>query len=442
MRDNSFNKVLLPLFLFLFLSGTAQKNQVKIVINASTGQPLDFVYITAVEKQINMFTNKEGKFILITDPAVTQYNFYKMGYYPEKKSLSDIAKNDTIKLIERIIGLDEVTVTSRIIDTVVKDKRFYVNDYLLLPNNDIVLLTSKINYKGFEIAYYKKDRGITCVKKIKNETDEHFKLDCFNNVQLLTNAYSRQLFFLNDSTFDFLDRNRRSLFDSSLALCALKLDTEVVFKSFLPPTKIKTSYFDSYANSPFLTYVSASKHLRKNLYTVVYNKQLKEMLDYEVADMAMIILNAKMFGIKAPSRQNIESQMNLFYTKVAKPIYAPIFLQRDSIVVFNFNQNIIAFIDNRGNVLREVKIDEKEFSQFRDFEVIHDPLKNRFYVRTKNFDNCTLSEISINTGKILKKIKLEKTFARNIQVLNGHIYYLVKEKEWDDTCYLYKQNSL
>lgn len=447
MRDILFKQVVLSLFLLLFLQGYSQKSLTKVVVNSNSKLPIDFAFITSPDKKMSLMTNKEGKFMLIPDPEVKTYRFYRMGYYPLNKSAAELAKCDTIFLKERSISLDEITVTSKVIETIVKDKRYYVNDYLVLPNSDILLLTSKINFNGFDIAYYKRDKGITCSKHIKNETGEEFKLDCFNNVQLLTNVYSRQLFFMSDSLFDFLDRNDRAFYDNTLGICVLKTDTEVVFKTSLPPRQIdETTYFDVYANSPFMTFVIASKHIRKRLYTVSYSKELKEMYYREVSDMKMIQATTKLLtqgtGAHMASQQSCEAQMDLFFTKVAKPIYAPVFQRQDSIIVFNFNENVIVYLNNNGKVLKQVKIDEKDFSQFRDFEVIHDPIKQQFYLRTKGFDHCNLSLLDINTGKIAKKIKLEKKFAKNIQILNGHAYYLVKEKEWDDTCYLYQQNNL
>ena len=75
----------------------------------------------------------------------------------------------------------------------------------------------------------------------------------------------------------------------------------------------------------------------------------------------------------------------------------------------------------------------------RDFNVLFDEVSGYFYIYSKEFDKRTLNRLDLNTGKAIKKIKLEKIFAGKISVYNNSIYYLVKEREWDDTAYLYEQ---
>ena len=125
---------------------------------------------------------------------------------------------------------------------------------------------------------------------------------------------------------------------------------------------------------------------------------------------------------------------------IAKPIYAPLFLLKDTVVLFNFEEGAIVFLNKEGQFLKQVKLKDKEFSTFRDFEILFDPIKTKFYFKTKEFDRSVLSVIDIYSGSVKEKIHLEKLFAKNIQGLNDKLYYLVKEKEWDDTCYLYQQN--
>ena len=437
------NEIFIATFLFFLLlsfNSFSQNKQSKVIIDSKTKLAIDYVYISSDDKKINLLSTKEGKFTFLFDDNSKAFTFYKIGYYPKTITKEVLSKRDTVLLEERYIGLDEITVRSNAIDTIVRDKRYYVNDYLVLPNSDFLILTSKINFKGFEIAYYKKDKGIIFSKKIKNEKDEHFFVDCFKNIHLVTNTFSRQLFFISDTVFEFLDKNIRSKFDSTLAKCVLKIDSQVLVKSSLPPQIIKGQYFDHTKNSPFLTYVKLSKHHRKNFYTIMYNKELREMVDYEIADANMTQSSTTMLGGQAQSGQSSEAKFVQFFSQIAKPIYAPVFLKNDTVIVLNFQENTIVFFNKNGVILKEIKINEKEFSSFHDFEIIYDALKQKFYLREKEFDRQTLAVVDIYKGAVSKKIKLEKTFAKNIQVFNGRIYYLVKEKEWDDTSYLYQQN--
>lgn len=424
-----------------FIKGFSQQGLKRFIVNSRTGFAVDYVYVSSNDKKINLVSNNEGKIIIIPDSKVKWYSFYKLGYYPQNVTTETLLKNDTIFLVEKPFVLEEITVKGKkVIDTIIKDKRYYVDDYLVLPNNNFIVITSKINVKGFEISHYIKGKGITCTEKFKNENGAFLFTDCFKNIHLVTNNYSRQLFFQSDSIFDFLPKYNRTRFDSTLAICALKIDTQIVIKTSRPPIKIEQEYFDIKVNSPFLTFFIVGKNQKHFFHSVVYNKHMREMLDAEMNDSEMIRRSAKDIGVRSPSQEQIEAQRQLFFTKIATPIYAPIFLKNDTVIVFNFQENHISFLNKAGHLLKEIPIDEKAYSGLREFEVIYDTPKQKFYIRSREFDRCLLNRIDIYSGEISQKIKLEKVFAHNIQVLNDHVYYLVKEKQWDDTSYLYQQN--
>jgi hypothetical protein len=253
--------------------------------------------------------------------------------------------------------------------------------------------------------------------------------DCFKNVHLVTDKFARQLFFDSDSSFQFLPKYTRAVFDSTLGPCVLKLDTEVIMKHTLPPGIIELTTFDTKRSSPFLDYYKVSKHKKELFYPVRYNKRMQEMIDYAIRDSYL-----------EPNPYIRDNQLALFFNKVAGPLYAPVFLKNDTVILFNFQENKIVFLSRSGLLLGSVTIDKDQFSTMRDFEIVCDNGAQKFYVKLKEFDKCVIRQIDVYTGKSLRTVKIEKVFARNIQIVNNRIYYLVKEKEWDDTAYLYQQN--
>ena len=437
------SRQLLILLSICFHICISQNKSAKIIVDSKTKSPIDYVFVSSNDNKINLMSNTEGKLILLSDTKIKYFSFYKIGYNTQIVLMQDLIKTDTVFLVQKEIKLSEVTISANPLEAIVKDKRFYVDDYLVLPNNDFLIITTRIsnNSKYFDVAYYKREKGITCSKKINNETNPFLFTDCFKNLHLVTDNYSRQLFFTSDSSFDFLPKYSKVKFDSTLKLCALKLDTQLLFKSFRPPQTIPGVYFNFTANSPFLTYIKVYKKNRRIFYSIVYNKEIREMLKSEISDSQALRASMDAADARRPSDQSYESAIDLFYKKVAKPIYAPVFLKNDTVVVFNFQEELIVFLTKTGNLLKEVKLNDKEISTYRDFEIIYDEFKQNFYFKTRGFDKTFLSMLNIYTGSLSRTIHLEKAFAKNIQIQNGKIYYLVKEKEWDDTCYLYEQKQ-
>jgi hypothetical protein len=417
------------------------QNIVRVIVDSRTRFPIDYVAVNSDDKKINLLSTKDGKVMLVKDSKVKSYTFYKMGYEPLSLTVDEIVKKDSIFMKEKFVNLIEISVTSHKLDTVFKNKRCYVNDYLALPNDNFLLITSILNVKGFELAYYNREKGIMQRKKFRNEDGESLFVDCFKNVHLLTNDFSRQIFFDSDSSFDFLPKYARMKFDSTLAKTVLNLDSAVIIKTSRPPMEVQGEYFNTQMNSPFLTYIKISKGKRSRFYTAVYNKSIREMYKSEIPDEAMTQARMKEASVRGESDQAIESKRDLFFTRIAAPIYAPIYLKNDTVIIFNFQENIIVHLSKNGKVLKEVPIDHKSWSTLHEFEVICDYPRQKFYIRSREFDGSALNRINVYTGEISKKIKLEKPFVHNIQVYNDRIFYLVKEMQWDDTMYLYQQNQ-
>lgn len=424
----------LPLFLLTLClapyAALAQKGT-KTIVDANNKLPLDYVSIQSDNNSIKLLSNKDGKFIFVEDGKLKSFKFYKMGYAPLTLPVAELLASDTVFLIPRQIELNEVTVRNNKLDTLVKDKRYYVEDYAVLPNENFLILTYKSEPNDVEVCYYDQSRGICQAKKIRGEPGAHFVTDCFSNLHVLTDNYSRQVFFESDTSFGFLPKYPRKTFDSTLAACVLKLDTQVIMKRCLPPAPVALPHFTVAQNAPFLTYVRVSRHARELFYTAEYNARMREMIKNEVSDFLLM-------GGAIDYRT--ECNIILFFNKIAAPIYAPLFLKNDTVVLFNFQEGSIAFLDRLGTQLKQVKLDEKQFATMRDFEIIHDAGVHKFYVKMRESDRAVLKQIDIYSGKITRTLKLEKIFAKNIQVVNNKLYYLVREKGWDDTQYLYQQN--
>ena len=431
--------ILLPLFFSLICF--SQSKSGKIIVDSQTKLPLDYVFVASNDNKINLISNAEGRLIILTNPKINYFSFYKIGYNTLQMPMEEIASKDTIFMVVKPYKLNEVTISAERLETIIKDKKHYVDDYIALPNNDFLVLMSGIgeHVKFFEVAYYKKDRGITSSKRIYSESGYFLFTDCFKSIHVVTENYSRQVFFSSDSTFDFLPKYTKAKFDSTLSLCALKIDTALIFKSSRPPRKVEGKYFDIKANSPFLTYFKISKNHKSVFYFVAYNKELKQMYRYEVGDSKAIMQSIDAEGGRRPSDQSYEAANDLFFQKIAKPIYAPLFLKNDTVVAFNFQEELIVFISKSNVVLKEIKMNATDITQYRDFEILYDEPQQNFYFKTKGYDKAYLGLFNIYSGSITKTIHLEKTFAKNIQIINNRIYYLVKEKEWDDTCYLFEQ---
>lgn len=422
--------------------GLSQNFSTKIIVDSKTKQPLEFVNIYSEDKLTSQLSNKKGEFIIYSESNIKAFIFNKTGYTTKYISKTNVLKLDTVFLVEQPIQLNEVEIAVKKLEEVIKDKRFYVNDYLVLPNYDFLILTYKINFKGFEVAYYKKDKGVTCSKKYKDEVNEHLFKDCFDNYHLVTNVGSRQFYFPSDTSFDFLPIVRKTLFDSTLSKVVLRLDSQFIYKNENPPSTHKGTYFNTTFNSPYLTYISLFRKKRTELFTVVYNKEMRDIIQSELVDsrknqqvMEESKLNANSYS---PSAQSREASNSFFIETAIGPIYAPIYNKNDTLIILNFQEDKIVFLDKSGILLK--MIDIENFPRYHHFQAYYDVGTQNFYVTVQDNNTHYIKRLNIYTGKFNRTVPLERPFPKNIQIINNRMYFQVKEHSWDDTSYIYLQN--
>jgi len=431
----SVRKIVTIFYLFLSYGLSAQNPSIKVIVDAMSKRNLGVSYISSIDKTVNLLSNNKGEFVFIKNKNISQYTVYKMGYEIKNVSSEYFENNDTVFLVQNLLELNEVVIREKKMDTIIKDKRFYIDDYLVLPNNDFLIIASKMKMYHFEIMYYKKDKGITCTKLIRNENQPELTSDCFKNFHLLTNSYSRQIIFTSDSSFDFLPKYTRAKFDSALGIAVLKIDSMLLIKKEEKTRMLHSKHFSMKQVGQFLDYYKIFKNEIEFFYRVEYNNDLRNMIKNELNDWEIFC-----FAIDPPTSIDAAIQgIQNFETLIVKKIYAPIYLKNDTIVIFNFQEKEIVLSNKMGKELNKSKMKTEEFPLLRDYSIIYDQSQQKFYFKTKGYDKATLSQVTIVTGKLVQKIKIEKPFAKNIQISNSNIYYLVSEKQWDDTKYLYAQ---
>jgi hypothetical protein len=414
----------------LFTINLPAQTRSRVVADSRTRLPIDFVFIHSANKQINILTDKDGKFIFIKDSLIKKMVFYKLGFEEKTLTVKNILDSDTIFLVRKLQTLEEVTVSAEKLVAVVKNKSFYVDDYIALSDHSFLLLTSRINGDGFNVVYQNSSGKIMHSIRIRGEAGGRLVKDCFGNFHVLTENFSRQIFFDSDSSFQFLSRYHRSRFDSTLALCAVKLDTTVVMRSPAVTTIVHTAVWDWTRNTEAISYYFVSKKRRQLFYTADYNQRNKEMIDNELRDWE---------DMPVTSIYAMSAQIGLFFRSIAGPLYVPVFAKKDTIMLFDFQRNAIVFMNTWGKTMKEVGMDSTLSHHMGTFEVLADEVRGEYYLVES--DNQTILQINIHQGTANRTVHLEKAFAKRIQIVNRKLFYLIKEKGWDDTSYLYQQNE-
>jgi hypothetical protein len=127
----------------------------------------------------------------------------------------------------------------------------------------------------------------------------------------------------------------------------------------------------------------------------------------------------------------------VYYT----PLYAPLFVQNDSVLIFDhYDNKLIKYTPNKG-VIESVKIKYHFNSRKSGWEqpLIQDKEGGKIYALFMRNGFTFLSLLDTNTGQIIKTYKLYYKYIEKIQIINNEVFYIYRPYESIQKKYIYKE---
>lgn len=126
------------------------------------------------------------------------------------------------------------------------------------------------------------------------------------------------------------------------------------------------------------------------------------------------------------------------------PLYAPMFVANDTILIFDHYDNMLYKYDMDRNPLDSVSIDyhNPEIEVGNDFEqlLVRDAVTGAMYaVFQRPGGRCYLKKIDLETGEVASEHTLTYDYPADVQVKDGSVYYIYRPFESIQKKYLYKE---
>ncbi len=406
------------------------------IIDSETKLPISQVVIILNNNEKNILSDDDGNFKLISNHVQFNLHFKKLGYaeYHLKVEEADTTSL-IIVLYKKPYELGEVEIDAEKRVAIMKNKRFYIEDYFILPNQTYLLVTSYIGEKGFNLMMSNNHNNIMITKKIEGEVNGELFLDCMGNIYLLSQTISRQVYLYSDTTFRFLTPVSRQSFDTLVLPCVAKIDNSY----FL--TKYNHSY--TYTREGVDIKVSSNQAL---VYKIENHKRMPiKNLTYDQATLAMFknevkYQNAREEVSKYTGGSYSPYDILVSYNAIYRKIYAPVFAINDTLVIFDMFKKEINFFAKDGKACKTIAIERNDYPLYHKLEFLFDRVTNKIYLLSKQSSHQYVSKINLQTGKLYPPVQLYNDLANKIQVYDNEIYYILKDHiEEDGTSYLFKQ---
>lgn len=436
------------LLLFLASSLIAQTEgevfTVEALVCDSVGTAIKDVAVYDAKNNLRSVTNQDGIARIATRLGETLYfshvSFNNKLVGIEKKVLIEDTEGHYSMLVvmqHKTNSLQEVTVTENASHLAYENKTVWIMDYKVQDDGIYMVAgdgtASVLLHLDFE-------QDTISLKPVASKYQKLYQ-DAFGNLHLIG----------PDSTYQiYCDSKQLHL------LYGTKID---VFRQKLEPVKIVTDsimVLQNYANmQQQLVYLMVNRNnkqisvmadlngtaaeMARNARTDVIRDQKMDMLETEFQEMPPIkgVTEGTLRSNFRTDEIDVERRklmvMN-FYNRIRfKPIFCPAIPIRDSIYIFDFQNNNLLKFDNLGHHTSTCGIDFHKTGYFKNLEMknpwdeklIVDAVTGQCFAQFSNDGIVTLKEIDLNDGKVKREIRLtDHSFPQNIQVYNGEVYYL------------------
>jgi len=425
----------------LFLSLPAQDAKIEIkgsVVDVNSNAPIVNSSVKIKDKNLGSISNKIGQFYILSNrlPVVLEISY--VGYETQEYTIEfEPLQPITIQMIPKTELLKGVVITTEKIDTVYRDRHYSVLDYELLSDG-IVLLIYRYTLNRSEILF--KDyngNNIASINTLPGKPLRLFK-DCLDKLHLFTKNKSYQIYFGKEKP-ELHPAVDLSEFIQTMQYCELLHNGKLYYHE------------QGYLDLINIYYSIDTNNLERINFHTVLDQEKLDFLMYNPENLALLNSN---FGPSLSDLQGLSSdgdilsqirnmEVELRFNQMAyfPTIYAPMFKLGDSIIIFNYPNSKIEFFNESDSLIGSTNI-AYHHSTNKDFqnlisslsrtnkwqeEVYVDDSFRKAYTSYLNFNGTkTINEINLQTGQLVKSIKIPFPYVEKIQFHNGFIYYIYK----------------
>ena len=433
----------LVLSLFCNTSFAQDSSIVEIqVIDKQFGEPIQNVTITAVydggnpyrltgTRGLALFTIPSGK--IVTFKLSHEKYFIKSNPY---KKLPQKEINDTIRYTFemefenlRSQQLQEIVIPAPGVPlTVFGSKRLHVEDFEVLNDGDILLLTySRQLKKGSELVLFDglKTKKTFQVPGVAQELVRDFR----GNPHVIC---AEEVFGI------YVDGN-------TIGVSNLEKAYYMTYVAPIVDTNTTKMYFSTF-NPDYPAFEYFSFDQRDSVYKRITGIQDDLMMELYRSEYKWVDVRTKLWAKNLEYRTGIDAEVYVganYFTQSLyyKELYAPLFHRNDSLFVFDYYKDRLYTYDKEGEPLDSVGIYHHYQPKRTGWKknVIQDRATGQIYAVFERAGYSYMGLIDTKTGEISEQVMLEYRYVNKVSVHNNFIYYTYRPFESPQKKYLYKE---
>lgn len=205
---------------------------------------------------------------------------------------------------------------------------------------------------------------------------------------------------------------------------------------------IFTDYWKDY---PMFNYFSYNeKDSTKNQLMTIEDKELMHSYNFEYYNLKpREKLEARRLAMDLKTDKRIVASLMTGFTKSMfyTPLYAPLYIIKDTICVFDHYKDHLYHLDNNGNKLDSIAITYNHPKNWQEWkhQMLKDDIENSIYAVYAKSGHKYIKQISTQTGKELGRYNLQFQSADKLKIHDGYAYYIYRPFESTQEKFFYRE---
>ena len=383
-------------------------------------------------------TNRNGEFqikidykselsVVFTHVGFKSYSRQLTGKMVKSKVVGDTLYWNNIALLENtLIGM---TVLSHRVDTVFGSARYSVEDYSLLPAEEMLLL-------AYEKTLDKQAQLL--LTNSKQELIDTYTVPCHAlhlNEDYATNNYV----VCEDNIY------RINIREGQIHLLSVSEEDFYGFHHRVIDT-IGDKYYYSNYNELYPAVKFYVTERNDTAHTELYEVKDDFMMELYRAQYKYVSGRDKLWAYRKEQATGIDKEIwigaNSFTNDILyKPVYAPLFIINDTVFVFDQYKSMILLFDEYNDSTGVYFVNYHQAPKGEKWEqpIIKDNLEELIYAIYNGGGYTYVRQLNFRTAITGKTTKLKFRFIENIKIEKGYVYYIYRPFESSQKRFLYKE---
>ncbi|MBL7933585.1 MAG: carboxypeptidase-like regulatory domain-containing protein [Bacteroidia bacterium] len=424
-------------FLSLFFKSQQERRVISgVVLTSDSNLPVQNVVVKLAGTYYSTASDNKGSFTLKVPPrARYRLIFSHISFESCVKYLDSTALDTTTIIVKlktktRLLTGVDVLATNKP-ETLVGKPTFSIYDFDFIEDK-FLLLTAVNSLKNAQVKVSDYDGNISASFDVPKSAGE--ALYFFSDYEGYTDLVCK------DSIF------RIDLFGNELMIIPIRKKD---FEKYLLPVTDKAfgKYYsdDQWEKYPsFNHYAIEIGDTTAKILKNITNKDLMDMYNFEYYFLPPAMqMQARRLAEEYKADYHVVAALMSGFTETMfyEPLYAPLFILKDTICIFNHYNNSLYHFDRENKLIDSVSINYHHPKNWRHWKrkLLVDESEQAVYAFFSRDEHHYFKKIDFQTGKELFTYKLQNYSGRRIKIKDGYAYYVYKPATSLQEYYLYRE---